>query len=133
MASVLESVDDYINDVRVMLQDTISPYRYDDPSLLTAFNLALQRGAQLRPDLFIFKNMIKVPFYDAISGDDVPIEPEHRQAFVYGTASHALARDQEDIQDARANTFAAVFEDMLIGVRLRPVQGGTPSQQPKAK
>lgn len=127
--AVLDSVEDYIKDVRVLLLDTIAPFRYSNPSLLTAFNLALQRGLTLRPDLFLHKNLISAPFYAEISGEEVPIEPQFRQAFVYGTGSHALARDQEDIQDARASSYAAIFEDMLIGVKLRPMAGGTPNQE----
>lgn len=125
----LETVQDYINDVRVILLDQISPYRYKDPELLTAFNLALERGANLRPDLFLHKHKVEIPAFNAIDGQTVSIERRFRQAFVYATVAHALMRDQEDVQDARATTMMGQFEDMLIGVRLRPIQGGTPNQQ----
>ena len=48
--TTLDTVQDYITDARVLLQDLISPYRYDDPSLLTALNVALLEARRLRAD-----------------------------------------------------------------------------------
>lgn len=126
----LETVQDYITDSRVLLQDTIQPYRYDDDSLLAAFNMALLEGRRLRPDLFIYRHGEKVPYFPAISGAEVCIEPQFRQAFVFGTCAHAMSRDQEDIQDTRATSFNDNFHDYLIGVRPRPLVGGAPPSAP---
>lgn len=122
----LASVADYIKDVRVMLLDKIQPYRYGDDELLVAFNTALLEGRRLRADLFVSKYGSRVPSYDSVSGNEVPIEPQFRLAFVYGTAAHALDRDDEDIQDTRAATFRAHFESMLCGVQRTPIRGGNP-------
>ena len=125
--SALETVQDYINDVRTLLQDVVLPYRYDDTSLLTSFNTALLEGRRLRPDLFVFEHHERVPSYMVSDATKVCIEPQFRLPFVYGTAAHALARDQEDIQDARATMFMGLFNDLLIGVRLGGISGSGPT------
>ena len=126
----LESVNDYIEDARTLLLDRIPPYRYSDISLLVALNLALLDGRRLRPDLFVYKWGNKVPSYDAVDGQQVPIEPQFRKAFVYGLVSHALIRDQEDVQDARASLFMDTMEQILIGLQKPAFQGaGTPAPQ----
>ena len=126
----LESVNDYIEDARTLLLDRIPPYRYSDISLLVALNLALLDGRRLRPDLFVYKWGNKVPSYDAVDGQQVPIEPQCRKAFVYGLVSHAVIRDQEDVQDARASLFMATMEQILIGLQKPAFQGaGTPAPQ----
>lgn len=124
----LESVAGYIEDVRTLLLDRVPPYRYGDASLLVAFNTALLEGRRLRADLFVFRHGNRVPSYAEVSSDIVPIEEQFRLAFVYGTAAHALMRDQEDIQDARVNLFMGAMMDILIGKQRSPVPGkaGTP-------
>lgn len=42
-----------ITEVRRLIQDTATPYRYSDTDLLGFVNLTLRRMAMLRPDLFI--------------------------------------------------------------------------------
>lgn len=122
----LQTVSGYIRDVRTLLLDRTQPYRYGDDSLLVAFNMALLEGRRLRPDLFVYRNGVHVPQYQAVNDENVPIEDQFRLAFVYGTAAHALARDQEDVQDARSNSFMGVMHDILIGVRVTGIQGATP-------
>jgi hypothetical protein len=129
MSYNLETVSDYITDARTLLLDTISPFRYDDKSLLIALNLALMEGRRVRPDLFVYKHGNRVPHYDSVSGAVVPIEPQFRKAFVYGLASHALARDQEDVQDQRSNAFMQVMMSILTGGGGAPISGGTPGGQ----
>ena len=122
----LSTVEDYVKDVRVLLLDRIEPYRYKTPEIITAFNLALLEGRRLRADLFAGKERMHVPSYTADSTEEVPIEGQFRLAFVYGTAAHTLLRDDEDVQDERANSFMAAFYNMLCGERPRPIAGGTP-------
>ncbi len=127
--STLETVEDYISDARTLLQDTIAPYRYDDPSLLVAFNVTILEAYRLRPDLFRFHKERgqwghSPPNFAYVDSEEVKIEPAFRLAFVYGTVAHALARDQEDVQDNRANSFMNLFSNILIGVRSAPIQGG---------
>lgn len=125
----LTTVEDYITDVRVLLLDKIAPFRYSDDELLTAFNTALLDGRRLRADLFVHKYGNRVPHFETVDGTDVPIEPQFRLAFVYATAAQAMARDDEDVQDQRVNSFRNVFEGMLLGIRQPTIQGGTPKGQ----
>jgi len=127
----LETVSDYLTDARTLLQDTIQPYRYDDPSLLVAFNTTILEGRRLRPDLFVFNHgHDKVPSFNSNDSEEFNMEPPFRLAFVFGTVAHALMRDQEDIEDSRASTFMAAFTSMLIGsgasMIVAPPGRGTP-------
>lgn len=122
----LESVSDYVQDARTLLLDRIAPYRYDDTSLLVALNLALLDGRRIRPDLFVYRHGNHVPSYSQVDGQRVPIEEQFRKAFVYGMVSHALARDQEDVQDQRSNLFQGVFYSILAGNGMAMIGGGTP-------
>ncbi len=45
---------DVITEVRKLIQDTATPYRYSDTSLLGYVNQALKRIAMIRPDLFAY-------------------------------------------------------------------------------
>lgn len=125
--SALDTVADYITDARTLLQDTISPYRYDDPSLLVAFNVTLLETRRVRADLFVFREHDRVPSYDDVNTKPVHMEPPFRLALVYGTVAHALARDQEDVQDQRSASFMRVFYTMLLGIQVPGI--ATPQQQ----
>jgi hypothetical protein len=124
----LQTVADYLSDGRTLLQDLVPPYRYDDDSLVTALNLAMYETRRLREDLFAFYR--DTPQFD--SGDQevsVPLEDRFREALLFQMCSHALLRDQEDIQDARASQFAAAANSMLVGNPVRtpmppPQRGG---------
>lgn len=115
--TTLETVADYLTDARVLLLDQFAPYRYDDPSLLTALNVALLEGRRLRADLFVFNDRKggAVPAYVSNDTTPVPIEPQFRLAFLHGIVGHALQRDQEDVQDRRAVAFLNVMSNILTG------------------
>ena len=126
--SELATVTDYVNDSRVLLQDLISPFRYDDPSLLTALNLTLFEARRIRPDLFVLRRRApgepEVPQFNQNQGQPVPMEPQFRLGILHGMTGYALERDQEDIQDVRAAMFLKTFSDILTGTR--QVAGGQP-------
>src|ERR1700761_367562 len=101
--TTLDTVADYLQDARTLLQDTIAPYRYDDPSLLRSLNVALLEGRRLRADLFVFgRHGGRVLNYSVNDNTAVPVEPQFRLAFLHGLVGHAIERDQEDVQDERA-------------------------------
>lgn len=127
----LNSVKDYIDDVRTLLLDKTQPYRYEDTELLVALNTALLEARRLRPDLFVTRYGAEVPSYRAVTGDQVCIEPQFRLGFVFGVCAHALLRDDEDVQDERANTFLMRFYSVLVGGQMAKVQGGTPNAKQK--
>lgn len=118
MSTALKTINDYIDDGRTLLQDTISPYRYSDASLVVAMNVALLQGRLLRPDLFIYRRRQDGPAVPTLQGKDgteIAMEEQFRVAFLHGMCAHALLRDQEDIQDARAAMFTATFNSILVG------------------
>lgn len=121
--ATLDTVADYISDARTILLDVIAPFRYDDASLLVAFNVALLEARRIRADLFVYAGAT-VPYFPANDTTPVPIEQPFRLAIVFGTVGHALARDQEDVQDARATTFMTLFNSILTGVRMPGIQAG---------
>jgi hypothetical protein len=123
----LNTVADYVADARTLLQDQIPPYRYDDPSLLVAMNVTLLEARRLRADLFVFNLAVKgqVQAFGAVDDTYVDIEPQFRLAILHGLCGHALERDQEDVQDQRANSFLMLFNAGLIGRMLQGVAGGS--------
>lgn len=122
--STLDTVEDYLADARVLLLDQVSPYRYDDASLLTALNVTLLEARRLRADLFVFNDRRggKVPSYTEVDNTTVPIEEQFRLGILHGLVGHALERDQEDVQDARAVAFLNIMSSVLTGKSLIPVQ-----------
>lgn len=116
--STLDTIDDYIADGRVLLQDTIAPYRYDDASLITAMNVTLLEGRRVRPDLFVYHHLPsgqRVQHFQGKDGTKLEMEDQFRLAFLHGMVGHALERDQEDVQDERATTFMGIFNSILTG------------------
>jgi hypothetical protein len=122
------TVADYVADARTLLQDKISPYRYDDPSMLTALNAALLEARRIKPDLFVYNAEAdgQVQSFTEVDETYVDIEPQFRLALLHGLCGHALERDQEDYQDQRATAFLALFTQGLTGRALGAVVGGTP-------
>jgi len=121
------TVADYIADARTLLQDTVSPYRYDDPSLITALNAALLSIKRLRSDLFVFNLKTKGQVQSFTANDDtyVDIEPVFRPAVLYGICGHAMARDQEEYADSRSSAFLALAAQVLLGrAAVGPITGG---------
>jgi len=117
--TALATVEDYIDDARVLLQDEVAPYRYDDTSMLTALNVTLLETRRLRPDLFLsFTTNIaedSIPQFTTVNTDAVEIEAQFRLGVLHGLVAHALERDQEDIQDDRSTQFMNVFNAIMIG------------------
>lgn len=130
----LNTVADYITDARTLLQDTLPPFRYDDPSLLVALNVTMLETRRLRPDLFVFNHKFRGQ-PQAFQANDltlVDIEPQFRLAVLHGMVAHALERDQEDYSDDRATSFLAFFYAGLRGTALPRLVGGAGPGRPGA-
>ena len=119
------TVTDYITDARVLLQDTIEPFRYDDDSLLMALNASLLEVRRIRPDLLVYVYGDMVPTFNLVDSTPVCIEQQFRQGIVYGICAHAHARDQEDYQDARVTAFMGWFQATLVGTAMPSMAGGS--------
>lgn len=126
--AILQTVQDYVAQSRILLQDTVQPYRYDDEGLVTALNMAFYEIARLRPDVvlrmpktqrvtFALNNGdLDVPnFTTTYNLDVVPLSPALRMPVLYFIMSYAQLRDTEDVQDARAAAFMSKFETQLKG------------------
>lgn len=127
--AVLETVQDYVSQARILLQDTVAPYRYDDASLVTALNFAFYEIARLRPDILIGLEVnqrtatqidtgdANVSNYDvAYMADVVALPVSYRIAALYFICGNAQLRDTEDVQDARAVAFINKFTQQLLTV-----------------
>lgn len=118
--STLETITDYINDGRTLLQDVDPPYRYDDPSLVAAMNVTLLEARRIRPDLFVYRRLVTghrgVQSFQTNDGSVLHMEEQFRLGILYGMLAQALIRDEEDIQDERAGSFMKAFNGTLLGV-----------------
>jgi hypothetical protein len=123
----LNSVSDYMTDARTLLQDTIPGYRYDEPSMLRALNIALLETRRQRADLFVFNLSVngQVQAFSKVDDTYVDMEPPFRLGLLYRMCGHALARDQEDVQDIRATAFFSLANSVFIGRALGAVAGGS--------
>lgn len=126
MSDRLATVEDYVKSTRRLLLDKVQPYRYSDDSIVEALNLALLEARRLRADFFVTRYGEDVPSFEGVSGTPVPIEPQFRLGFIHGIAWQVLERDDEDVQDVRSNAFMNIFQAMMIGKQLPPLQGGSP-------
>lgn len=130
--SPLNTVQSLVDDVRVLILDTMLPNRYTDDEIMVALNTALLEARRVRADLFVTRwggNV--VPYYALPTGEEFCMEAQFRLAFVYGTVGHVLLRDEEDVQDERANTFRGLFYSILGAPTPPPIRGGTPSAPKK--
>jgi hypothetical protein len=113
----LNTVADYMEDARTLLQDVVPEYRYNEPSMLRALNVALLVTRRQRPDLFVYNRKIRGQPQSFMAVDDtyVDMEPSFRTGLLYRMCGHALVRDQEDVQDLRATMFFNDANDIFIG------------------
>jgi len=107
----LDTVGKITDYARVLLQDTLEPYRYPTVSLIENLNAGLLDARRLRPDLFLY-TATDVPSYVATS-EVVDIDQQYRMALVYFVAGQAQLRDEEDVTDARSMLFIQKFTSML--------------------
>jgi len=115
----LVTVQDYVDQARVLLQDTYAAgYRYATSDLVEALNIATMEGVRLRPDLF----------FKAMRDDSYPVYSESNlsKTVVFGSryqfallsfmVGMAQLRDNEDNQDSRAVTLLNKFVSQLISI-----------------
>lgn len=109
----METVREYIDAVRTLLQDTHEgAYRYSDDNIKLALHLAFTEAYRLRPDMFVGRmvpNML-----DAGYTTVVPAPEGYQSAFMYYAAGHVQLQDQEDTQDNRASVFLNKFTSQLL-------------------
>lgn len=118
----LDTVQDYINAARILLQDQVdSPYRYSDNDLVEALNEGILETCRLRPDIIMAMgwNFVAEPpsFTQDNESATVPLPPAYRKSFVYYIIGTAQLRDEENTQDARATVFINKFMSQLTVIQ----------------
>lgn len=126
---VLETVADYLAESRILLQDTVAPYRYSDDSIVTGLNMAFYEVSRLRPDLIQdqaylvrmqpTQTSLDRPFktYSAtLSTEKVLMPTMYRVSLIYYMAGNAQLRDTDDTQDKRAAMFLAKFTAQMLNI-----------------
>lgn len=106
------TVQSFITNARVLLQDTVEEYRYSDEELLVGLNMALLEARRLRPDFFV-EAEDDPPQYTLVDATEVEIDPQFYLAFLHFVVGHAQLRDEEDVTDARASAFLQSFAAKL--------------------
>lgn len=110
----LTTVQDYLDRCRVLLQDTIVPYRYADTDLVAALDMAIMEARRIRPELFQSYFGAALPQYSGGSmSANVDIDVQYRTAFMYYMVGHAQLQDDENTTDARATVFLQKFVAQL--------------------
>lgn len=113
----LDTVQDYVDRARVLLLDTLSPYRYEDADLVEALNMGVMEARRLRPELFKAYFRTSLPeFSTGNMSQAVDIDPMLRSAFVYYICGQAQLRDDENVQDGRAALFLNKFTSQLLQI-----------------
>ena len=109
--TALNTVADYVADARVLLQDTIEPYRYADSELVTGLNFALMECRKQRIDLFIGQTSQSFTLPDTTV---VKMDEMYRTALLYYMCGHAQLRDDENTTDQRAEAFFNMSRAKLL-------------------
>jgi hypothetical protein len=111
----LETVGDYVDNARVLLQDTVAPYRYSDDELVEALNFGVAEVIRVRPDV-VFK-LLRTTLTEYESSAltvEVEVDFRYRNAILYFIVGHAQLRDEEDVTGVRAAALINTFVSRLV-------------------
>jgi hypothetical protein len=113
----LETVQEYIDEARVLLQDTRVPYRYPTDQIVSALNMALLEARRYRADLFI-GSKFNVPKYTAAAPTAaVVMDQQYRPVMIYYIVGRIQLRDDEPTQDSRAGALLTKFLGQLVSIK----------------
>jgi hypothetical protein len=106
------TINDVIDQARIILQDKVTPYRYSDEELVSFFNNALYELKRLRPDAWLGSLGKDLDLYAPIATDlakEVPFSSIFFQPVVAYVAGYAELRDDEFVVDNRAGLLMSSF------------------------
>ena len=109
--AALATVADYVSEARVLLQDTVAPYRYADSELVSGLNFALMEARKQRIDLFIGQTSQS---FTVVNTTAVAMDEMYRTAILYYICGHAQLRDDENTTDQRAEAFFNMSRAKLL-------------------
>lgn len=113
----LDTVQKFVDQARVLLQDQNVPYRYPDADLVAALAMAMLEVRRLRPELLLSYFSTTLPDFSTSSmSASVPIDPMYRMALLYFICGLAQLRDDESTQDSRATIFMNKFIAQLLTI-----------------
>lgn len=107
----MQTVQQYIDACRILLQDTTPAPRYSDAEFQLALDLAFDEAFRIRPDIFIdvaAQSIISEPLSYV-----VPVPRGYQSAFMYYMCGNVQLRDAEDTEDNRASVFLNKFVTQL--------------------
>jgi hypothetical protein len=128
----------YVAHTRLMLQDTIAPYRYPDDTIIRALNLGLDEMARIRPDIYLdlkYSAPLRKGDIDdgnpgpyaltdiVVAGDGtytvgkgtlVPVPNKYRGAIEWFMPGWCQMLDYTDTQDARGQGFMQKFQTHML-------------------
>jgi len=111
----LDTVGDYVDSARVLLQDTVAPYRYSNIEIVDALNFGISEVIRVRPDVcFKLLRTAPVEFSASSLSDAVVVDQRYRPAILYYIVGHAQLRDEEDVQGERAAALINAFVSRLV-------------------
>ena len=123
--AALDTVGQYLQEARRLLQDEVTPYRYEDDDLVDALNIGLMEARRLRADLFL--PLFDLPFFappaDHVAADStlkatpVTMDPMYRPALVYYIVGRAQLRDDESTTDQRASALLTKFVGQMLTIQ----------------
>lgn len=115
----LETVGQYLEESRRLLQDENSPYRFPDEDLVDALNIGMQEVRRLRPDLLL--PLFDVPWVDPQGTIDttvkVTLDPMYRPSLVYYVVGRMQLRDDEPTTDQRAGALLQKFIGQMLTIQ----------------
>ena len=115
----LNTVGQYVEEARRLLQDEINPYRYPDDDLVDALTLGILEARRLRADLFL--PLFDIPYFTPSGTIDmtapVSMDPMYRSALVYYMVGRAQLRDDEPTTDQRAAGLMTKFTAQLLTIQ----------------
>ena len=90
------TVSDVLADVRDLIQDNSTPYRYDDVDLVRKFNQVIRRAVILRPDLFT-----QVATISCVAGSlqQCPTDSERLMDVLANSAGSAVKQVNQEVID----------------------------------
>lgn len=110
-----KTIQDILNEARVFIQDSDTPYRYSDDDLVDYLNNGLYEIRRIRPDYFINSYDTDVPqFTTAQLGSDYPLDGQTHTAIAYFIAGNAAIRDDEHVNEGRAAGLLNLFQAKLL-------------------
>lgn len=118
-ANVAKTLDNVVDETRLMLKDRRVPYRYTDADVIEAINSAFGEAKRVRPDIFLVPgaNIALPDFSPGQIGTAVvfPIDEMFFMAIVHYAVGKLQLGDDQFAVDNRAMTLLARFEQQLRG------------------